>query len=270
MSKIGLNYLRLRGVAIEKQLEIEEALFRVGQEVAKPTSNDEISAIENFFIYNDKAPGPAIVMGMGGKAERLVDIPSCKKLNIPVLKRFTGGGTVIVDENTIFASFLCSTNKLPHVLPFPRNIMKWSETFYEPFFKRLCPSSQFRLQEDDYVIGDRKCGGNAQSIGKNRWVHHTSFLWDYDPIKMQLLHNPARQPKYREHRTHQDFLVPLRELVIRDWKKNEQGEIFGSEVLAQAMRKELELSFNVRDISLEQIQSIVTRPHRKVTKFVSY
>lgn len=79
MSKIGLNYLRLRGVAIEKQLEIEEALFRVGQEVAKPTTGDEISASENFFIYNDKAPGPAIVMGMGGKAERLVDIPSCKK-----------------------------------------------------------------------------------------------------------------------------------------------------------------------------------------------
>jgi len=43
------------------------------------------------------------------------------------------------------------------------------------------------LRENDYVLGPRKMGGNAQSIIKNRWVHHTSFLWDFDVLKMRYL-----------------------------------------------------------------------------------
>ena len=49
----------------------------------------------------------------------------------------------------------------------------------------------------DYVFGDRKIGGNAQSITKSRWLHHTSFLWDYDPEDMKYLKHPPRTPKYR-------------------------------------------------------------------------
>ncbi|WZZ65820.1 hypothetical protein YC2023_077190 [Brassica napus] len=37
----------------------------------------------------------------------------------------------------------------------------------------------FQLRENsfgisDYVFGDRKSGGNSQSITRNRWIHHTS------------------------------------------------------------------------------------------------
>lgn len=49
----------------------------------------------------------------------------------------------------------------------------------------------------DYVFGDRKFGGNAQSITKNRWVHHTSFLWDYEAKNMSYLKLPAKAPQYR-------------------------------------------------------------------------
>lgn len=49
----------------------------------------------------------------------------------------------------------------------------------------------------DYVFGDRKFGGNAQSITKNRWIHHTSFLWDYEVNNMAYLKLPKRVPEYR-------------------------------------------------------------------------
>ena len=48
-------------------------------------------------------------------------------------------------------------------------------------------TTQFSLRENDYVLGAHKIGGNAQSIVKGRWVHHTSFLWDFDPAKMRYL-----------------------------------------------------------------------------------
>ena len=49
----------------------------------------------------------------------------------------------------------------------------------------------------DYAFSHRKFGGNAQSITKNRWVHHTSFLWDYDVKNMDYLKIPKRAPEYR-------------------------------------------------------------------------
>ena len=57
---------------------------------------------------------------------------------------------------------------------------------FSPDLKRCVPP-QFSLRENDYVLGAHKIGGNAQSIVKGRWVHHTSFLWDFDPAKMRYL-----------------------------------------------------------------------------------
>ncbi len=49
----------------------------------------------------------------------------------------------------------------------------------------------------DYTFGERKFGGNAQAITKQRWLHHTSLLWDFDPENMALLKHPERVPEYR-------------------------------------------------------------------------
>lgn len=49
----------------------------------------------------------------------------------------------------------------------------------------------------DYTFGHQKFGGNAQAITKQRWLHHTSLLWDFDPDNMALLKHPQRVPDYR-------------------------------------------------------------------------
>lgn len=50
------------------------------------------------------------------------------------------------------------------------------------------------------MFGAHKFGGNAQTISKNRFLHHTSFLWDFDSRNMELLAHPPKAPKYREVR----------------------------------------------------------------------
>jgi hypothetical protein len=47
------------------------------------------------------------------------------------------------------------------------------------------------------VFGHRKFAGNAQAITKGRWLHHTSFLWDFQGELMRLLKHPSRAPEYR-------------------------------------------------------------------------
>ena len=134
---------------------------------------------------------------------------------VPVVRRYSGGGTVVVDQDTQLVSFIFSVQAVPEVQPFPAPLMKWSGLFYAGVFAE---HADFGLQENgarcaaarlaplltsgcaDYVFGNRKFGGNAQSIIKGRWVHHTSFLWDFQSGNMELLRHPPRTPAYRQAR----------------------------------------------------------------------
>lgn len=183
------HLIHLKGVSILEQLRIEEKLLR--------------EDTRNFCILNEGST-PAIVMGISGKPHELIDAEKASELGFPVIKRFSGGGTVVIDENTLFATFIC--NKSEFEFPaYPEKIMKWTESIYQPALNIL----GFHLKENDFVIENLKCGGNAQYIKKDRWLQHTSFLWDYCPKKMSSLLLPRKTPNYREGRAHTEFLCTL-------------------------------------------------------------
>jgi lipoate-protein ligase A len=183
------HLLHLQGYSIFEQLKLEEALLR--------TDN------RNWCLINQGSPR-AIVMGISGKPEELLHVERVAQDQIPVIKRFSGGGTVIVDSNTLFVTFICE--KKIHSFPaYPEAIMKWSEEIYKDVFVH----DEFALRENDFVIGEKKMGGNAQYIRKERWLHHTSFLWDYTPENMEYLLHPKKTPSYRKERQHTEFLCAL-------------------------------------------------------------
>ena len=158
ITKMTFHLLRLKSYPIYEQLLLEEMLLR--------------SDSGNWCLINEGS-STAIVMGISGKKEELIDCAKAAQNGIPLIKRFSGGGTVIVDENTLFITFICQK----HLHPFsayPEPIMKWTEELYRGAFQH----PEFRLRENDYVIGDRKFGGNARYIKRYRWLDHTSMLWD--------------------------------------------------------------------------------------------
>ncbi|KAL1205402.1 hypothetical protein V5N11_011301 [Cardamine amara subsp. amara] len=193
-----MNLVKLRGTPILQQLVLEEKLLR--------------NSSENWCIINNGTNVPTIVMGMSGKPCELLELGSVIKDQIPVIKRFTGGGTVIVDKNTVFVSLICNKDDVPNVQPYPRSVMAWSGSLYSDVFNGI---SDFQLRENDYVFGDRKFGGNAQSITRNRWIHHTSFLWDYSEGNMSYLKLPSRVPQYRLERDHTDFVCRMKDYIER-------------------------------------------------------
>lgn len=218
-----LHLLRLKNVSIYDQLLLEERLLREDQ--------------RNFCIFNEGSPS-AIVMGISGKPQELVDFTKLEEAKTPLIQRFSGGGTVIVDENTLFVSFLC--NKEEFSFPaYPEKIMKWTEGVYQEAFG----IREFALRENDFVIGDHKCGGNAQYIKKERWLQHTSFLWDFCPVKMSSLLLPKKTPPYRQGRSHQDFLCTLKERFVS------KGDFFSR------IAKTLTSSFSIIPIDHEELTS---------------
>ncbi|XP_065856241.1 uncharacterized protein [Euphorbia lathyris] len=201
VKKMGLplmNLVQFKGLPILDQLHLEEKLLRASS--------------ENWCIINDGTNVPAIVMGLSGKPSELLEIGPVLRDHVPVIRRFTGGGTVIVDDGTIFVTIICNKDDVPGVQPYPRSIMSWSGLLYNDVFRGI---GDFQLRENDYVFGDRKFGGNAQSIIKSRWVHHTSFLWEYEAKNMAYLKQPARAPMYRSGRNHSEFICGMKEILSR-------------------------------------------------------
>lgn len=235
-AKPTLNFLSLDQHTIFHQLQLEEALLRADN--------------GNWCIINHGSP-EAIVMGISGVVDKLIDANVMSKKPVPVIRRFSGGGTVFIDHNTVFATWICNTIDLD-VACCPQKIHGWSADFYQQAF----PLLGMNLRENDYVIGERKWGGNAQYLCKGRWLHHSSMLWDYDPENMNYLLMPAKIPAYRQKRSHDDFICSLKE----HFPKKEQIK----EKIVAAMHHK----FKVNEVSLKDALEILERPHRKATVLI--
>lgn len=222
------SLLCLDNCPIIEQLRIEEALLRADE--------------GNWCLLNHGTP-PAIVMGISGNPSALIDIASVKKDQVPVIKRFSGGGTVFVDEETIFVTFIANGQATP------KPIFDFSKEIYSAFFPEC-----FDLRENDYVFGNKKFGGNAQYIQKERWLHHTSFLWSYNPSKMNYLLLPQKRPAYRENRSHGDFLCSLSGLYASkaDFLEQLKSHLLGA--------------LNATEVVLPE--GLLDRPHRKGTLLI--
>lgn len=237
-NRVSLHLLFLEKWPILEQLRLEEALLRADD--------------RNWCIVNSGSP-PAIVMGISGKPAHLLDENKLKENPVPVIRRYSGGGTVYVDQNTFFSTLIFNSADIS-VPCCPSRIFAWSENFYSHPFDGL----GFKLRENDYTIGERKFGGNAQYLTKNRWLLHTSFLWDYDPEAMSYLQIPAKAPAYRQGRRHEDFLCSLKEWIPSK----------------EILKEKIELActfhdFDCRIVPHADIDQLLIRPHRKSTEVIS-
>lgn len=228
-----IHLLRLTNCPILQQLQLEEALLRADQ--------------RNWCLFNEGSPS-AIVMGISGKPEALINSAKFKQAPVPVIRRFSGGGTVFIDESTHFVTFICNSAATA-VACYPDKVMQWTGQLYHEVFS----NHGFGLRENDYVFNDKKFGGNAQYLSKTRWLHHSSLLWDFNPSNMDYLLLPPKMPSYREKRSHADFLCRLREHHPE------------KDLLHEKIIRALERRFVVEEVRLEAIQEILFRSHRQAT-----
>jgi len=167
MSRGGavVRVVRTSGLGVLRQLKLEEALLRADA--------------SNWCIVNDGVDSPAAVLGLSGlvfqrtathnssaltpsrfsagrKPDIMLDLPLVKASGLAVVRRFSGGGTVVVDRDTLMVSFIFGAEAAPHVPCFPAPLMLWSEQFYSGVFH---DTAGFRLREngesDDSCVSHR-------------------------------------------------------------------------------------------------------------------
>jgi len=229
----SLHLVVLDHVPIYNQLQLEEALLRADK--------------RNWCLIN-RGSTPSIVMGISGKPELLINSKKITQNPVPVIRRFSGGGTVIVDSDTFFITWICNAEHTGTEC-FPEHVHRWVESFYLKTF----PDLSMKLRENDYVMGERKFGGNAQYLSKGRWLHHSSLLWDYNPEMMDYLLMPLKTPEYRQKRDHNDFLCRLR---------NHYPEKL---YLENQLLESLRASFLIETVPFSDAWELTNLPHRKAT-----
>ncbi|GAX12895.1 hypothetical protein FisN_11Hh306 [Fistulifera solaris] len=239
-----VQYLDLTGLSILERLVLEEYVYQtqtqcnwilIGTHGLQSTLK-ESSPWSLASSFHHSSRDAAIVVGIGGKIPELLYTESVQEDQIPVIRRFSGGGTVLMNGDCIWTTLM--GRDFPTRPFYPRPLMEYTATqFFHPLFTRLQSYQQrkqskdssavnnlFSLREHDYVWNeDSKIAGNAQSIGKTGWLHHTSFLWQIPSGMSRYLRLPAKRPDYRASRPHEDFVRALSdifpELTVDDFRR---------------------------------------------------
>jgi lipoate-protein ligase A len=150
-----------------------------------------------------------VVLGYANKSSTEVNLPFCRQYGIPVLRRCTGGGTVLQGPGVLNYSLILRTDgsRPCHSVPATNKFIL--ERHRDALAALACAPVEWRGQTD-LAIGGLKFAGNAQRRRRHFLLFHGSFLLHLDMSLLEkALPQPSRQPDYRVNRSHADFLINL-------------------------------------------------------------
>jgi lipoate-protein ligase A len=156
-----------------------------------------------------ESPSPFVVLGYGNSAAHEVDLDACAQLRIPVLRRCSGGGTVLQAPGCLCYALILQTALHPEL----RNVSSTNRWIMETHRSLLCSLTGRDVRvagTTDLVIGGKKCSGNSQKRSRAHVLFHGTFLLRLDlALVTRTLRHPSREPGYRLGRPHVDFLQQL-------------------------------------------------------------
>lgn len=149
-----------------------------------------------------------VVLGRSSKVYYEVDVEYCRSSEIPILRRCTGGASVVGGPGCMMYSVVLDARSDPSV--------KSISGAHEYVMRRVldavrCQQPSVKLQGIcDLTYGDRKFSGNSLRITRNHVLYHGTILHDADlELLARCLTQAPRQPDYRRSRPHVDFVCNL-------------------------------------------------------------
>src|SRR5437016_3360032 len=169
-----------------------------------------------------------VALGYANRAATEVNLEFCRSQTIPVLRRCSGGGTVLQGPGCLNYSLILridSDPALQTVTGTNRFVMERNRAALETLLARssrrkeaLSSESEIRNPKSeisvhgytDLAIDDRKFSGNAQRRKRGAVLFHGTFLLNFNlALANRLLPMPSKEPDYRKHRSHGQFLMNL-------------------------------------------------------------
>jgi lipoate-protein ligase A len=238
------------------------------------TPEENLACDEALLDRCDAGDGPEVLrfwesefafvaVGYSNQIGREVNIHTCRERTIPILRRCSGGGTVVQGPGCLNYALILridSNPALKTVTSTNRFIMERNRTTIERLLRTPHPTSNIQHPESsiqnpasriqhpessiqhpasrilirghtDLAIGDLKFSGNAQRRKHRAVLFHGSFLLNFNLALIdELLPLPSKQPDYRRNRSHHDFLTnlgvdtpALKSALINAWNAMDGG-----------------------------------------------
>ncbi|GAB6077674.1 hypothetical protein JCM8795_03600 [Hydrogenobaculum acidophilum] len=119
-----------------------------------------------------------VSLGYFDNANRFLDFNYCKTRNIPIIRRQTGGGTVLLHKGQIFYQFIFS--KSNKTIPFKmENVYKYFSNIAIDVYKHLGINASYKPIAD-IVLNDKKISGQGAGDIENMLVFVGNILMDFD------------------------------------------------------------------------------------------
>lgn len=149
-----------------------------------------------------------VILGRGASVIDDIFVDRCRKDNIKIIQRISGGGTVLLGKGCLNYSLILPYDGNPELLNI-KGSYKYILTHLASAFAKNGISLTYQLISD-LALGNKKVSGNAQARKKNFFLHHGTLLYNFDIDRVGFyLKEPKKAPEYRNGRRHNDFLANL-------------------------------------------------------------
>lgn len=164
------------------------------------------------FLRFWESKAPFVVLGKIGQLQDDLWIDGILRDRVPVLRRSSGGGTVVQGKGCLNYSLVLSKEIRPQIQALQKSYQYILGKVIEAF-QELGVQAFFRPISDIAVKAGsdfKKISGNAQKRGRQCILHHGTVLYDFDfSLAERYLKMPKSTPEYRNGRLHRDFLANI-------------------------------------------------------------
>lgn len=215
-------------------LALDEALLLAAEEDGGP---------EVLRLW--ESPTPMVVLGAGGSVAIDVNRAACEADGVPILRRSSGGGTVLLGPGCLAFSLILRMDRAPGlnmIQPSTRYVLNRT-------LNALRLPDAVVAGTSDLAVNGRKFSGSAQQRKRTHFLHHATLLFncDFDHVA-KYLNAPERKPDYRGDRGHTDFLMNLPFPVVE---------------LKLRLIEEWQPAGEYRDVPLDRAEQIANEKYRR-------
>lgn len=164
-----------------------------------------------------ESPVPFVVLGYANRLGKETDRAACDRLGVPILRRCSGGGTVLQGPGCVSYALVLPlelTAELKTIAGSNAYIMERNRKAIE----LLLNGPVTVAGHTDLVWQGRKFSGNSQRRTRNALLFHGTFLLKFDlSLVEKTLQMPLLQPDYRQQKPHGEFVmnIPLTALALK-------------------------------------------------------
>lgn len=147
-----------------------------------------------------------LILGLSNQIDKSLKKEAVIRDKVPVLKRPSGGESVILSSKTLVISTCVKTQGFGNPHLYFRNI----NTLVMEKLKNAGIQNLNHKGISDIAIGDKKILGSSIYRKKNKLFYH-AVLNVSEPVETieKYLKHPGKEPDYRKGRSHKDFVTSL-------------------------------------------------------------